>query len=97
MADFLTRRIFPVSFVALVLIVHPVLLSAQIPGPTAVSPAITTEGDQALDIAKRARALASTGQYAPAIALGERALVMARAQYGPRHEYVAYILDDLAT
>jgi CHAT domain-containing protein len=98
MADFLTRRIFLLSFVALVLIVHPVLLSAQIPGPTAVSsPAITTEGDQALDIAKRARALASTGQYAPAITLGERALVMARAQYGPRHEYVAYILDDLAT
>ncbi|WP_225032192.1 CHAT domain-containing tetratricopeptide repeat protein [Paraburkholderia sp. XV] len=50
-----------------------------------------------MDIARRARVLASTGQYEEAIALGERALSMARSQYGPRHVYVAYILDDLAT
>ncbi|MFL9921636.1 tetratricopeptide repeat protein [Paraburkholderia fungorum] len=81
----------------LALAAHASPLAAQPSAPEKPAPSATSTGDQALDVAKRARSLASAGQYVQAIALGERALVMARTQYGPRHEYVAYILDDLAT
>lgn len=72
--------------------------AAQTSAPGAASASASRTGaQQALDFAKSARALAASHQYAQAIPLGERALAMARVQYGPRHEYVAYILDDLAT
>jgi CHAT domain-containing protein/Tfp pilus assembly protein PilF len=48
-------------------------------------------------MAKRARGLAATGELRDAIELGQQALALAKSQYGPRDQYVAYILDDLAT
>ncbi|MBC7943820.1 MAG: tetratricopeptide repeat protein [Burkholderiales bacterium] len=48
-------------------------------------------------MAKRARALAAKKEYGKAIEMHTRALALAKTQHGPRHEYVAYILDDLAT
>ncbi|MGF6851416.1 tetratricopeptide repeat protein [Paraburkholderia sp. CI3] len=72
-------------------------LAAQLSASEKPESSATSTDDQALDIARRARALASEGQYVQAIALGEQALAMVRTRYGPRHEYVAYLLDDLAT
>lgn len=89
-------------FLIAIAAVHLIALAAPM-GAHAVEPATLASGpvaataEPALDVAKRARAAASAGHYAEALELGRRALALARAQYGPRHEYVAYILDDLAT
>jgi CHAT domain-containing protein len=50
----------------------------------------------ALETAKTARALASKGQFQEAIELSRQALKVAEQEFGPEHEYVAFILDDLA-
>jgi tetratricopeptide (TPR) repeat protein len=50
----------------------------------------------ALETAKTARALASKGQFQQALALSRQALKLAEQEFGPKHEYVAFILDDLA-
>ena len=50
----------------------------------------------ALETAKTARALASKGQLQEALALSRQALKLAEQEFGPEHEYVAFILDDLA-
>ena len=50
----------------------------------------------ALETAKTARALASKGQLQQALALSRQALKLAEQEFGPKHEYVAFILDDLA-
>ena len=50
----------------------------------------------ALETAKTARALASKGQIQQALALSRQALKLAEQEFGPKHEYVAFILDDLA-
>jgi len=50
----------------------------------------------ALETAKAARALAGKGQFQQAIALSRQALKFAEQEFGPEHEYVAFILDDLA-
>src|SRR5947209_1346833 len=49
-----------------------------------------------LETAKAARALASKGQFQQALALSRQALKLAEHEFGPKHEYVAFILDDLA-
>ena len=50
----------------------------------------------ALEIAKAARALAGEGQFEQAIPLSRHALNLAEQEFGAEHEYVAFILDDLA-
>lgn len=50
-----------------------------------------------LDLARAARAAAAQGRLEEALQQHARALERVRQQYGPRHEYVAYILDDQAT
>ncbi|REG48605.1 tetratricopeptide repeat protein [Paraburkholderia sp. BL6669N2] len=57
---------------------------------------VAAEKERALDLKKRSGELAARGQYEQAIELDERALILARAQYGPSHAYVGFILDDLA-
>ncbi|SAL28189.1 CHAT domain-containing tetratricopeptide repeat protein [Caballeronia humi] len=79
------------------LAVQPSPVCAQTPAPSLTGAASSPAGGEALDLAARARQLAASNQIEQAISLGERALVMARSRYAPRHEYVAYILDDLAT
>ena len=61
------------------------------------STSASASDEQALDVAKQAREAASAKNYTLAIELGNRALELARSQYGQQHEYVAYVLDDLAT
>ena len=51
----------------------------------------------ALPLAQQARTLAATGQVAEALPLAQQALTLAQGEYGPEHEYVGYILDDIAT
>ncbi len=51
----------------------------------------------ALQIAQQARTLAATGQVAEALTLAQQALALAQGEYGTDHEYVGYILDDIAT
>jgi CHAT domain-containing protein len=57
---------------------------------------VATKQSSALEIAKTARALAGKGQFEQAIALSQQALMLAEQEFGPEHEYVAFILDDLA-
>jgi CHAT domain-containing protein len=90
------RFLITIAAMQLIALAAPMGAHAVEPATPASVPVAAT-GEPALDIAKRARAAASAGHYVQAIELGQRALALARAQYGPRHEYVAYILDDLAT
>ena len=50
----------------------------------------------ALETAKAARALAGKGQFQQALPLSRQALNLAEQEFGAKHEYVAFILDDLA-
>jgi tetratricopeptide (TPR) repeat protein len=57
---------------------------------------VAAKQSSALETATTARALAGKGQFEQAIALSRQALKLAEQEFGPEHEYVAFILDDLA-
>jgi CHAT domain-containing protein len=90
------RFLITIAAMHLIALAAPLIAQAVEPAAPASIPAAAT-AESALDVAKQARAAASARHYAQAVELGQRALALARAQYGPRHEYVAYMLDDLAT
>lgn len=57
---------------------------------------VATNQSAALEAAKEARKLAGNRQFEEAIPLSRQALRLAEEEFGPEHEYVAFILDDLA-
>ncbi|CAD6561253.1 hypothetical protein LMG28727_07374 [Paraburkholderia kirstenboschensis] len=90
------RFLITIAAMHLIALAAPLIAQAVEPAAPARAPAAAT-AESALDVAKQARAAASARHYEQAVELGQRALALARAQYGLRHEYVAYMLDDLAT
>ena len=74
-----------------------VLLAAPPAVGQAPNSAAIEAGATALVVAQAARSLAAQGKLEEAIEQGQKALALARTQFGPQHAYVAYMLDDLAT
>lgn len=80
------------SGAALAVVLAPLPAAGQSPKGVAID-----SGANALDGARAARVLAAQDKWEEAIEQGQKALALARKQFGPQHAYVAYMLDDLAT